>query len=732
MKGKKKMKRKNSLLVLIVTFGFIMSNFTACRNTKKSFRYDSGAYSSYIFTIPPKENYEIEIRNVLKDGENTCIPVVYTQYDEEGMILDKITDVYTVDNMGNRQYTIEFPGDQAPCMVLEDEYVFLGYSNKELEEQQNDPSKLQRTAVFLDKEQGNLVRTIVPEYQPEYITPVDNGFVIVGATKISHYSSDGTLDKTVTIDFPCLYDGFFEDHGKSYIIEEKEWGEYVYHEVNLQTGLCPVIFSSADIGINGTNVDGQYFFNADGEYKVCPYDMRVECLADWNAIDIRPPQKNLDIPTEYYRVDDERFAISYTYRDNTAEVLLFKYDSSIDYSRVETIKIGGYDVYRDPVLLWAIYTFNTSNDDYRVVLEDYSERFNGYLPEERRKATLNLTQYFKEGGTPDIFYGTRFDYSYMGRNGMVMDLSEYMNSDGQMLTSLSSAGQRLMIDGTGSCYQIFSGYIMYGYSVQEHVMEQLKDDSIFSLYEYSIEHEIPYSLTAPSDIVDEAIRYDFANLWGAYDGKKKISHEELEELVSIVLSLPVSQSSYSSEEDVVNGRTLMCPTIVYCDVSSNGSTKEVFQFIGYPSIHNSIYLAVPQCCLAISTTSKNKSKCWEVLSTIFSKEAQKQTLISGNIPVTQESVELYCNMIMYPEKVTDDVLKYYLDFRRIKQPATQDEIDRFLEVISKADTIATYDWGVFDILYEEINSYYSENRSPEQITSSIENRLAIYMQENYQ
>jgi len=47
-------------------------------------------------------------------------------------------------------------------------------------------------------------------------------------------------------------------------------------------------------------------------------------------------------------------------------------------------------------------------------------------------------------------------------------------------------------------------------------------------------------------------------------------------------------------------------------------------------------------------------------------------------------------------------------------------------------TAATYDWGVFDIIYDEVNSYYSQNRSSEQISETLEKRLTLYMQENYQ
>ena len=114
---------------------------------------------------------------------------------------------------------------------------------------------------------------------------------------------------------------------------------------------------------------------------------------------------------------------------------------------------------------------------------------------------------------------------------------------------------------------------------------------------------------------------------------------------------------------------------------------------------------------------------------LLSDEAQKQTMISGYIPITQNAVDIFCELSMHPESVTDELLKSYVGQRKA---VDQETINQFLKTINKADTLATYDWGIFDIIYDEINSYYSQNRSPEQIADTLEKRLTLYMQENYQ
>lgn len=717
-------------LMSVVMILLLFQQSAGCKKRKTVGQGDSGAYSCGFFEVPEKPGYEPQIQSVLQDGENTCISLVYNAYDENELMIDQITDIFTVDNNGNSVYTLEVQGCQPPCAILPNEYVYLGYNTEKMIQEDFSEKTARKTAVFLDKKTGDITRTIEIDFQPSYISVISDGFVIVGSSTIARYSWDGNVIEKLTTDFYCYSEdtGFFEENGKFYVIEEKNLGEYVYHEVNFDSGICHPVTTGRSVGINGSVVSGEYYFSSDGEYRVDLNNMKVDCVAEWNNIDIRPPKKYLDTPSRKFPLDEERFAISYEYRDCSSEVLIFHYDPSIDRSGVETIKIGGYRVYDDPVLNWAVYSFNTTNKDFRVVLEDYSQRFDAILPDERRRATLALTQYFNEGNAPDIYYGPRFDYAYMGRNGMVIDISEYMNSANEN-TKLTEAAYRIMIEDDGKCYQLFSGYSMLGRKIEESVLDSIKDTSVFSLFKYAQERDILYSFTSAHDIVDTAIRYDFPDLWGVYDGKRKISHEELVELVTIATSLPVTDDDeIAIDADVVNGRVLMGTAVMFCDLSDFKSPSDSLRYIGYPSIHGSIHLAIPQCSLAISASAKNKDKCWEMMSMILSEEAQKQTLLSGNIPVTQSALDLFCDISLHPDNVKDADLRSYVGKRK---PVSQETINLFLETISTVDTVATYDWGIFDIINDEINSYFSQHRSVEQITETLEKRLTLYMEENY-
>ena len=116
-----------SIIVLLIT-----TNSTGCKKTKKTM-FDFGAYSFASFDVPNKEGYEAFLGSVLEDNGNACVSIVYTQYDSEGLVTDQFTDIVTVDEMGKPIYTLELMGDQVPCAVLENEYVFLGYDKNDVE-----------------------------------------------------------------------------------------------------------------------------------------------------------------------------------------------------------------------------------------------------------------------------------------------------------------------------------------------------------------------------------------------------------------------------------------------------------------------------------------------------------------------------------------------------------------------------------------------------------------------
>ncbi len=51
--------------------------------------------------------------------------------------------------------------------------------------------------------------------------------------------------------------------------------------------------------------------------------------------------------------------------------------------------------------------------------------------------------------------------------------------------------------------------------------------------------------------------------------------------------------------------------------------------------------------------------------------------------------------------------------------------------VNNVDSIRTLDWGVFNIIYEEIAGYEYQDKTVEEIAQAICSRLEVYVNENY-
>lgn len=718
-----------SISLLLASFG------TACGKKIKEVRKPieiTESYSCVPFQAPAKDGFKANLVNVLPDETDFCISVLYT----DGKNNISHTDIMTVSEKGEIESILELSGIQVPTAVFPTEYAFLGVSNTEL---LNDtaPSQLDRVAVFLDKKTGNVTKTVIPDFQAEYIAPTSDGFVIVGRKEIAKYDQSGEYRKTVKTSFPVTKNSFFEDKGKYYVVCEDE--EEGFYSVDFSSETVAEVASFRELEMMNADVSGKYAFRAQGVYIVDLESRNLVQSIAWNNVDIRPPTKGL-IEKQYYPVNDRQFALKYTYGETDSELLLFSRDENYKPVMKEKITIGGCLVYQDLPLQWLVYKFNTSNSDYRAVLDEYARFYVGNDANDLRRGQLSLMQYFSDGNTPDIFYGNTFEFEYMGRTGMVSDLKPYLDKSEDNLELLTDAAKNLMVNGNDACYQVFASYWLNGNVGLTRHFPEGSSISIRDLYKKSQDMGIPeydrYSANA-AGIVGGSILYDFPKLWGVYDKDKKISVEELNGILDMAISV---QNAYGSGNDDVmyqdslkNDLALIDSGIIgdiYGFAERENELRDRITFIGNPAIDGSIHVAMPSCRLAMSTTSPHPDKCWELISGIFSEEVQKVAACSGagEIPVNKNVLNEICEAAMDPKSVSDEVVKSFVG----NNPAvSQENVDDYLQAISTADALYTENRRLMFIVNDEVNSYYTQNRTTDQIAKTLYDRLELYAQENY-
>lgn len=717
------------ILIMIAHFG------TACRKEKTTVTNPieiTESFSCVPFCVPIKEGFTSNLVNVLPDESGFCISVLYM--DRKNDI--SLTDIMTVSEKGEIKRILELSGIQVPTAVFPTEYAFLGIPNTELSGNRT-PSQQERVAVFLDKETGNVTKTVLPNFQAESISPVSDGFVIAGRRELAKYDQSGNYQKCIKTSFPVTKNSFFEDKGKYYVVGGDE--EESFYTVDFASESAVEVITFRELETINSDVRGKYVFRAQGLYKVDLESIQLTQSIAWNNVDIRPPTKGL-IDKQYYPVSDRQFALKYIYGENESELLLFSQDESFKPVVKEKITIGGCLVYQDLPLQWLVYQFNTSQSDYRAVLDEYARFYVGNDANELRRGQLSLMQYFSDGNSPDIFYGNTFEFEYMGRTGMVADLKAYLDKSLDNIESLTDAAKNLMVNGNDACYQVFASYWLNGSVGLSRYFPQGSSTSVLEIYQKGQKQGIPcYDSNSAnaSNIVGEAILYDFPELWGIYSKERKLTVEELKSLLDVAVSIQNTYGSANSsvyyQDGLANDMVLISGGIVsdiYSFAERENTLQERITFIGNPGIDGSVHVAMPSCRLAMSATTVHPDKCWELMSGIFSEEVQKIAACSGvgEVPVNKNVLNEICEAAMDPKSVSDEVLKSFVGNN---PPVAQENVDDYLQAIATADALYIENRSLMFMVSDEVNSYYTQNRSTDQIAKTLYDRLELYAQENY-
>ena len=600
------------------------------------------------------------------------------------------------------------------------------------------------------------VSSIKPEFDAFDIRVNGDGVWFYGANDIELYSVDGTkkcdlefTDESLSFENPLIKSG--ED---TYAVTE-QGNLFDFYRIDLSTSSVELIWAAgtADIGRNFKN---GYMIEGNDVYKIEPLYHATQKIADLGLSNVYPPQKGLvqnsSVDSTVF-LDDDHFVRLYPYTDGSFEALFYTFDPTADFSNVKEIIIGGFNLTYDEQLNTAVSLFNSSHDEYHIRTVDfwnlYDKGVNKYNTGNDID-TVKMLKDFNEGNVPDIFYGTEFDYDYMGKAGMIEDLAPYLNADEDFNSdNITPSIRSIMFDETGSCYKIFPSYFikcMDGYS------SVISEDSNLSIYDVSrIAKEKNLQAFTWNNSVEMA--YNILNpslkeWWGVY-GEKTITEDQLRDIVSFCLENGLSEEEYWNptnfgevpEEDYPNTYLLSESTtgldILDTDESLKSSEQKERIQVGIPSLDGSHFTVSPRCLLAMSSSTDNKDICYDFMRILLSEEVQRQCVLNrSGTPINQNVLNNYILSYTDPDNCPDEDFiadaQQWLGMSYGNFVVSQEKIDRSLKIINSVDRLEVYDAGLKEIIADEFDDYWSQGKSVDEITKTLMNRLDLYVAENYQ
>lgn len=718
-------KALRSLASIVLIASFVMG-VCACNRNAESVSTDSYWYGCSSFRVPAVEGYRQGMRSSIYSDGYYYLAVYGEKSDEKTDGPEEYYRLYKIDSDGNEVSNVSLPvkcahsGNQA---VIENDRLHC-----------SDQSS--NTDYVIDINRGKIINEEITDEITMGFYSVDDGYVKMSAGSLTRYSKEGNESGRIKGNEIANAISFYQKDGTYYLIANKN-GKIISYEADFDKSRLEKILESSSADLESFEINNGIFFSDKGVYYIDTKSKMLMPVTEWNYVDIKPAYKAVryELNLAY---DNLRFGRLYAYEDSEIELIIFNNLPAENNANKKVITIGGYGVDFSVAIKWAVYRFNTSQNEYRVFLDDYWNEYSYESGIEAQSQIAKLIKHFSEGGAPDIFYGANFDYRYMYNAGLVTDMMPFMEKDPDFSTDDLLPSIKDTLVKNGACYQIFPAFYFDGDFGRK---ADFGDENIT----YKMVDDLAQKKNIPvrgdmeaAEYADQIIRYSLGDLVDNSTGAHIVSEEQLKEIVEYSVKYGISfggiENSIADMDTVHKGMHLTCRRTylgnLYDLADIESSLNDSFVYLGFPSINGSARAAQTDGLVAISSDSNYKEACWQLIKYMLTDEVQEIEIIYGNNPVINTVFEDHCKYAAHPDSVSDNEV-VWKSIVRGKKAVPDRIISDYREMVLSINSVISYDWGLYNIICDEVNAYYYQNKSPEAIAKTFQSRLDLYVSENY-
>ena len=542
-------------------------------------------------------------------------------------------------------------------------------------------------------------------------------------TVVAEYFADGegtpTLCKvengklgdaiTITGDGDSSSMNFFSGSGNTLMASD---GNYLY-SVDIGTGVSTKLLSWLDSDINASNLTGVAAVGDDQILVLC-----------------------------------NRFSMK---GNNTFEMGTLTKTPASEIPERTLLTLGAE--YLDSSLKDAVIDYNRKSNEYRITLVDYSQ-YN--TDDDYTLGSQQLDRDVISGNCPDIIsLSTGHQDKYIAK-GALADLSTLMEKDDSISQDNLVAGALKAYTSDGKLYGM-----PYSFNVQTLIasVKLVGDRTSWNMADMA---QVIEGLDDTVTVMEyttqvgflQQMVYQNMNQFVDY-GKATCSFDSdaFKQLLTASAKLPTEdelngdnsdEATISSDDGyqmLQSGDLLMTTSYISGD---SYSLKEFYGIynnkdfgmvnIGYPTDEGSGVQVSVSGGLAISAKSKYTDVAWDFIKTLLSDDFQGD---QWNFPVTKSALDKALAEAMEQDYYTDengekvyyDQSTYIGDTEYTLSPLTQEQVDDFKAMVDGASVGGNYDTDIMDIINEESAAYFSGDKSAEDVSALIQNRVSIYLGE---
>lgn len=561
----------------------------------------------------------------------------------------------------------------------------------------------------LDIENGGVSKDVIMEELEnhsvtDFLANGENFYILTGDGKIKVYSMDGKCKADIEIESPhlsmCMLAGD--------IIVGQTRNEQMKISCLSQDNFTLETLATVKVNDMGANVriisDEQelcYVVDANYVYEYRANKKALIPLFDWTAVGV----EGNTVSKIFLRNDGSLLLVFSTPYGSRVSVKKIVLTDKENVAAKEELVLAGVNV--DRLMKEKVIEFNKTNEDYRIVIKDYST-------EEAPYTALSMD--IISNDSLDILCLTEMPVDVFVQKGLLADLSGYMDET-QYVEAYIQA-----ISSDGAICQVAPAFAIYTLmGRQSEVGEEV--GWTFDEFKQCVKEDMEIKSNALSYDLQRILCHRQINEF--IDWEKKTVHFQSKEFGEILEF--IREYSYSLDnqmpyfEKLRSGKVLLAE--VYLTSGNNYRTyKHVFcENIcakGFPGSSQANFMSLISP-MGINSKSSYKEVAWEFISGLLTEEVEYEYRDYG-FPTRLSTLERLIDQWKGEEQVPEAEITLELGGKREKVPYMNGEdVDVLWQIIASANLLLEDHSEIAQIINEELGGYLAGQISLEKIQDRV-------------
>lgn len=406
-----------------------------------------------------------------------------------------------------------------------------------------------------------------------------------------------------------------------------------------------------------------------------------------------------------------------------------------------------------------IRAFNNTNENYRIELKTYNG--GNYIENSEL-----IREDILSGNTPDIIQnnpGILSPDSFGARESIFVDMYELIDNDPKLSRDDFLDDYLEEMDFNGKLLEISPGFTVNTMTIKDKYLNSL------TAWTFDEMMDIINSRPAEMGIISDFQEYtrsvymlSMIDYCSFIDFEKASCCYDSDEFINIMKSVQENEigmtaaenDSYLNDEDFgysngarnfIDDNYLInvMPLHSAHDIQTvvKGEFNEPCTFIGYP-VSGVSFSPDENRCFSIMRSCEYPEGAWEFIrdsfftDNFYSSQDSCFPAIESSFTKnfeSEKSMSMYKNPATGEMESSDFYITDTLENAIYFDPFSDSEVEKYSEFVREAAKHRRrYDFTVFEILDEELTSYFEGERSAEETADIIQSRVSIYVSENYQ